>query len=256
MNILRRFALWLVPGLVLATCASAQQVFPAAYVTAAASVDSASGETVAPVEIVTNPTQGDSATASSSGSSTGSWWPRPYFYGGLALDQGGYSSDAGTLGAGVNVEKLHFIGLAEGWFENAAKLDSGTGIEFGTRARGFYRTHQGWYFGGGAQWSALNTDQYSKQAWRPTFGGGKDIGRENFSMRAQVVYILPGTDHLNALQGPEISLWLPSPASRSHFYYRQTIGLYEFHQTSVPGNPGTSDRYTSSFMEFTAMYRF
>ena len=256
MSITQRFALWLVPVLMMGTCATAQQVFPAAYVTPAASTDN-SAESAAPVEnVVTNPAQNGAVTASGSGSATGSWWPRPYVYGGLALDQGGYSSNAGTFGVGLNVEKLHFIGLAEGWFENAAKLDSGTGIEFGTRARGFYRTRQGWYFGGGAQWSALNTSAYSKQAWRPTFGGGKDFGRENFSMRAQALYVLPGSDHLNALQGPEISLWLPSPASRSHFFYRQTIGLYEFHQTSVPGNPGTSDRFTSSFMEFTAMYKF
>ncbi len=256
MNITRRLALWLLPVLMTGTYAPAQQVFPAAYVTPASATDG-SAEATTPVEsVVTNPAQNAMATASSSGSSSGSWWPRPYVYGGLAANQGGYSSTAGTVGGGFNVEKLHFIGLAEGWFENAAKLDSGTGIEFGTRARGFYRTRQGWYFGGGAQWSALSTSEYSKQAWRPTFGGGKDFGRENFSMRTQVLYVLPGSDHLNALQGPEISLWLPSPVSRSHFFYRQTIGLYEFHQTSVPGNPGTSARFTSSFMEFTAMYKF
>jgi len=257
MNIIRRFAIWLVPILMLGRCAAAQQVFPAAYVTPATSTADNPAVAAAPVEnAALSPTQGNSNSASGPSSNTGSFWPRPYAYGGLALNQGGYSAEAGTIRGGLNVETLHFIALAEAGVENAAKQDSGTGSEVGVRARSFYRTRQGWYFGGGAQWSALSTVAYSKQAWRPAFGGGKDIGRESFSMRAQVLYVLPGSDHLNAVQGPEISLWLPSPASRSHFFYRQTIGLYEFHQTAVPGNPGTSDRFTSSFMEFTAMCRF
>lgn len=88
------------------------------------------------------------------------------------------------------------------------------------------------------------------------FGGGKDLFRENFSLRGQILYVLPGTDHQNALQGPEISLWMPTPASSSHFFYRQTLGIYEFHQTLVPGNPGTNERYAATFLQFTAMCRF
>jgi len=188
---------------------------------------------------------------------TGSFWPRPYAYGGLELTHGaGYSPAAGIFGSGVDIDNSHFLFLAEGSIQNARKLDSGTGTEYALQARSFARAADGWYFGGGAQWSKLSTVEYAKQAWRPTFGGGKDIMRENFSMRAQAVYVLPGTDHLNAVQGPEISLWLPSPASKSHFFYRQTVGIYEFHQTSVPGNPGTNVRMASTFVNLTAMYRF
>jgi len=188
---------------------------------------------------------------------TGSFWPRAYAYGGLGLSHGaGYSPAAGIFGSGVDIDNSHFLFLAEGSIQNAHKLDSGTGAEYALQARSFARAADGWYFGGGAQWSKLSTSEYAKQAWRPTFGGGKDIMRENFSMRAQAVYILPGTDHLNAVQGPEIGLWLPSPASKSHFFYRQTVGVYEFHQTSVPGNSGTNVRMASTFVSLTAMYRF
>jgi hypothetical protein len=181
----------------------------------------------------------------------------PYLYGGLVFSDGAsYSPASATVGGGLDIESGHFIGLAEGSFQNAQKNDSGTGTETDLKGRAFFRTSRGWFFGGGAQWSKLGTIAYTKEAGRPALGGGKDLFRENFSMRAQVLYVLPGTDHLNAVQGPEISLWMPSPASRSHFFYRQTVGIYEFHQTSVPGNPGTNDWNAATFMQFTAMCRF
>jgi len=191
-----------------------------------------------------------------SGPSSERWWPRPYIDGSLSLSQGGgYSPAAGTLGGGLNAENDHFIFFTEAYTENAHKLDSETGSERGIQARSFIHAARGWFFGGGVQWSKLSTIAYTKQAWRPVFGGGKDLVRENFSMRAQVLYVLPGSDHLNALQGPEFSLWLPSPSSKSHLFYRQTIGIYEFHQTSVPGNSGTSERSAANFIDFTILYR-
>ena len=181
----------------------------------------------------------------------------PYLYGGLGFNDGAsYSPASATVGGGLDLESGHFIGLAEGSFQNARKNDSGTGSETDLKGRAFFRTGRGWFFGGGAQWSRLGTIAYRKQAGRPAVGGGKDLFRENFSMRAQMLYVLPGTDHLNAVQGPEVSLWMPSPASRSHFFYRQTVGIYEFHQTSVPGNPGTNNWNAATFMQFTAMCRF
>jgi len=181
----------------------------------------------------------------------------PYAFGGLALSQGsGYAPAAGEAGAGLNTETNHLITFTEFSADNAHKEDSGTGHDLYFQARTFYRTGRSWYFGGGAQWNKLITDPYAKQSWHPAFGGGKDFFRENLSLRAQLMYILPGTDHLNAVQGPEIALWLPSPASKSHLFYRQTIGLYEFHQTSVPGNPGTTVRSAAAFLSCAAIYRF
>lgn len=181
----------------------------------------------------------------------------PYLYGGLVFSDGAsYSPASAAVGGGLDLESGHFIGLAEGSFQNARKNDSDTGSETDLKGRAFFRTGRGWFFGGGAQWSRLGTIAYRKEAAHPALGGGKDLFRENFSMRAQILYVLPGTDHLNAVQGPEVSLWMPSPASRSHFFYRQTVGIYEFHQTSVPGNPGTNNWNAATFMQFTAMCRF
>jgi hypothetical protein len=184
-------------------------------------------------------------------------WPNPYVYVGLFPSSGaGYSPAAGGVGAGLDWEFRPLIVLVETAAQDAHKLDSGTGNEAHLLTRAFYRTQGGWYLGGGAQWSDLATSIYSKHAWRPAFGGGKDFVRSTFSARAQALYILPGTDHLNALQGPELSLWLPSPALHHHWFYRQAIGIYEFHQTSVPGNPGLNNRSVASFLELTVMYRF
>ncbi|HYA24127.1 MAG TPA: hypothetical protein VEF05_08195 [Terriglobales bacterium] len=181
----------------------------------------------------------------------------PYAFGGLSLSQGsGYAPAAGEAGVGLNIERNHLITFTEFSADNAHKEDLGTGHDLYFQARTFYRARRSWYFGGGAQWNKLVTDPYSKQSWHPAFGGGRDLFRENLSMRAQLLYILPGTDHWNAVQGPEIALWLPSPASQSHFFYRQTIGLYEFHQTSVPGNPGTAVRNAAVFLNCGAIYRF
>jgi hypothetical protein len=182
--------------------------------------------------------------------------PHPYAYGGLSLNSGGYSPAAGTIGAGLSIDTSHIVAITEVWADDARKQDSGTGHDVGGRARAFYRTQKGWYAGAGAQWNKLTTALYSKQGWRPTFGAGKDVIRENFSMRAQAMYVLPGSDRLNAVQGPEISIWMPSPATKGHFFYRQTLGIYEFHQTSVPANPGTQNRSVASFLEFTIMCRF
>ena len=185
-----------------------------------------------------------------------SLWPRPYVDGGLSLMQGGYFPAAGNVGAGVNVEASRFIAVGAASVDDAHKLDSGTGHDTYLEARGFLRFGRGWYGGGGTQWNKLTTDDYTKQAWRPAFGGGKDVFRNAFSLRTQVLYVFPGTDRLNASQGPEISLWSPSPATNRHLFYYQTIAIYGAHQTSVPGDPGTNVRYVNAFASFTVMYRF
>lgn len=249
MKVSLRLVSWSIPLMLAASC-TAQQVAPVSFAFPDAALTGSSVDVPAPPASMM--VSSASNVPVSSPAAQPSLWPRPYLFGGLALNRGGYAPSAGTFGGGVETETKHFLGLAETWFEDAPKQDLGNGNEFGVRARGFLRTSRGWYFGGGAQWSKLDTTSYTKQAWRPAFGGGKDVSLENFSMRAQVLYVLPGTDHLNELQGPEISLWLPSPASRSHLFYRQTLGIYGFHQTAVP----TSDRQMASFLDFTMMYRF
>lgn len=252
MKILHRLG-WFVPLLLLARLAGAQQlassVLPAPSSEATGSSGAAPAASAALyVSPVAVPDHGASAHYS--------LWPRPYLDGGLSLMQGGYSPAAGSLGAGLDVEARKFMLVAGAAADNAHKLDSGTGHDAYLQARTFLRFERGWYFGGGAQWNKLTTDIYSKQAWRPAFGGGKDLFRDDISLRAQILYILPGTDRLNASQGPEISLWLPSPAANRHLFYHQTVGIYSAHQTSVPGDPGTNVRYVNVFAGFAVMYRF
>jgi len=77
-----------------------------------------------------------------------------------------------------------------------------------------------------------------------------------------VLYITPGSDHENALQGPEFQFWLPSPGSKSHLFFRQTLGVYEFHTTVTdPTNleltaRQSSDRHHAGFLDFTFGWKF
>jgi len=251
MKIVHRLV-WFAPLLLIARLASAQQL---ASVLPTPSSESPGGSGAVPASsaaLYVSPVP----ASERSNSAHYSLWPRLYVDGGLSLMQGGYFPAAGSLGVGLNVEAPKFMVVAGASADNGHKLDSGTGHDAYVQARTFLRFKRGWYCGGGAQWNKLTTDVYSKQAWRPAFGGGKDLFRDDFSMRTQVLYVLPGTDRLNASQGPEISLWLPSPVANRHLFYHQTIGIYGAHQTSVSGDPGTNVRYLSVFAGFTVMYRF
>ena len=81
-------------------------------------------------------------------------------------------------------------------------------------------------------------------------------------MRGQVLYAMTGNDHLNGAQGPEFSLWLPSPVAAHHIFWRQTIGIYTFHETVTdPSDKALTDEQTgrrsvSCNVSFNLMYRF
>ena len=182
--------------------------------------------------------------------------PHPYVYFSGELNGAGYEPVSFASGAGLTLERAHWFALAEASRDNARKSDSDSGTGQHLQGRVFYRLGSHWYAGAGAQWSKLTTSQYSKQAWRPTFGAGRDWLLNDFSMRGQVMYILPGTDRLNALQGPEISIWIPSPRTKARFFFRETLGIYEFHQTATPSDPGTENRNRTAFIQMGMMFRF
>jgi hypothetical protein len=196
-----------------------------------------------------------------------SWTPRPIVFGGPSLVGNGYQTLALDGGAGFLLNSSHLVSDFEGRYMNARKTDDNTvnnrkGHERFLVGRMFYRYRRGLYFGGGAQWSETSTTNYTKNGWRPTFGLGGDHFGEGYSMRWQALYILPGTDRANALQGPELQLWFPSPASRKHFFYRQTLGIYEFHTTVTdPTNAALTaqqiaQRHSAAFLDFTFGWRF
>ena len=196
-----------------------------------------------------------------------SWTPHPVLFSGPSLMSGGYQPVAEHVGAGFLLNSSNIGGDFESRYMNARKTNDNTvnnrkGHERYLQGRLFYKWHRGLYFGGGAQWSETSTTNYKKEAWRPTFGMGGDYFGDRVSLRWQALYILPGTDKSNGLQGPELQIWFPSPVSRSHFFYRETIGLYEFHQTVTdPSDPHLtaqqlSSRSVTSFLDFTFGWRF
>ncbi len=215
--------------------------------------------------------------AGSSDSETHDLLPRPFLYAGAGLMGGGYSPLAADVGGGLRIDSRHFLASAEGSYDNGHKTNDGdqpnpNGHDRGLAAAAYFRLSSGWFFGAGARWSQLSTTNYTKSGWRPTFGGGKDYfhrpgcAGENcpadFCMRLGVDYVMPGTDHSNAVQGPLISVYMPSPSARGHFFFRATQGIYEFHETvTEPSNLALTkqqigSRSVTSFAELTVMYRF
>jgi hypothetical protein len=202
--------------------------------------------------------------------------PRPFVYGGASLNGGGYKPLSALGGAGVSLDSKHFVWQADAAYKMARKTNDGTSLNLKGHTRelsssAYYRFADKWFLGAGARWSQLSTTNYSKSAWRPTFGGGSDYLRKpcgdgncvpDFSLRWAVDYVLPGSDWANGLQGPLLSLYLPSPAVRGHLFWRETVGIYRFHDTVTDRtNPELTklqmgQRSIATFVEFTLMYRF
>jgi hypothetical protein len=202
--------------------------------------------------------------------------PHPFIYAGAGLMGGGYAPLAAEAGAGLMINSKHFLAVAEGFYDNGHKTDDNDqpnpkGHDRGLSGSAYFRLSSGWFAGMGARWSQLSTTNYTKSGWRPTFGGGKDYFHKkcaledcisDFSMRLGVDYVLPGTDHANAVQGPLLSFYLPSPSAKGHIFFRETIGVYAFHETVTdPSNltltrQQMGQRSVTSFGELTLMYRF
>ncbi len=215
-------------------------------------------------------------------------WPRPFIYGGLGLNGGGYSPASMNVGTGLRIDTDRLIWVANAAYDNAHKTNDNTIDNFKGHDRSidssiYYRFHTGWFLGGGAGWSQLSTTNYSKQEFHPSLGAGKDYFHKEcaaedcvtrWSFRLQADYKLKGSEHVdargcsvpngqctNALQGPEVSFYLPSPAGAGHLFWRETVGIYSFHETVTSTDPALtalqeSHRSVTSFVEFTMMYRF
>ena len=204
--------------------------------------------------------------ASATDAST-SWVPHPFVFSGPSFVGNGYQTLAANLGGGFLLNSNKLLGDFEAYYMNAKKTNDNTqnnlkGHERFLQGRLFYPWRKGLYFGGGAQWSETDTTNYTKKGLRPTFGVGGDHFTNDWSCRWQVLYITKGTDKINGVQGAEFQLWLPSPATRSHFFYRQTLGTYEFHTTVTDATDRvltarqTGQRSTAAFLDFMFGWRF
>ena len=202
--------------------------------------------------------------------------PRPFLYVGADLMGAGYSPLAFEGGVGFQIDSRRFLMDASAYYDNGHKTNDGVqpnpkGHDRGLIGSAYYRLPSNWFFGAGARWSQLSTTKYTKSAWRPTFGGGKDFFSNNcqpdncvgqFSMRASVDYVMPGSDWQNGSQGPLLTLYMPSPSLKKHFFYRQTLGIYRFHDTvtdrtdPVLTRQQTGNHHGDSYLEFAIIYRF
>src|SRR5438477_9208679 len=104
-----------------------------------------------------------------------SWIPHPMVISGPSFVGNGYQTLALNGGAGFLLNSSHVVSDVEARYMNARKTDDNTlnnrkGHERYLEGRFFYRYRPGLFFGGGAQWSETSTTNYTKKAWRPTFG--------------------------------------------------------------------------------------
>ena len=200
--------------------------------------------------------------------------PHPYICIGPALMGGGYAPLAYRAEAGIDLESTHAVVRALGAYDNGHKTDDGdqpnpNGHDRYLEGASYFRVRAGWFFGMGWRWSQLSTTNYTKGGSRPEFGGGYDwsLGscdgcRRDFSMRVNVDWVTAGTDWQNGSHGPDTTLTFPSPREKRHWFWKQTIGVYRFHQTvTEPTNLPLvqfqrSKKDFDSTVDFGLVYRF
>jgi len=178
-------------------------------------------------------------------------------------------------GAGFRVDSDHLILDLNGSYDNGRKdnADAGdsTGYDRGLNGEMYFGIASGWSLGGGARWTEVFSGKQRESYWQPSFGGNKDFftgscRHENcqgeFSMRIGVDYFLSGTDKQNGSHGPRISFFLPSPSLKRRLFFRESLGIYAYHDTVTDAtNPvltraQLANRSFNSFLELTLMYRF
>lgn len=165
---------------------------------------------------------------------------RPFVVGELDLNGGGYQPFSESFGAGLDLESKHVLGEIEADYENARKTNDGTvnnkkGHERFLKGFAAAKFGNGFFAGGGLRWSETSTTNYTKQGWGPMFGGGKDLIGDRYSARLQAFYHGAGNDKINGVQGVEIGFYMPSPATKGHFFFRETVDIDVFHATVQPG---------------------
>lgn len=189
---------------------------------------------------------------------------------------GGYAPFAEVGGAGLRIDSKHFLVDADGQYDSGRKVNDNdqpnpSGHERGLVGSAYYRLPGAWSFGAGIRWSELATTNYRKSSWAPTIGGSKDYFRHHcqletcsgdFSLRLGVDYMLKGSNWQNGTQGPLFTFFVPSPSTKGHIFWRETVGIYRVYDTVTDRTNAllTSQQMSThswdNFAEFTLMYRF
>jgi len=203
--------------------------------------------------------------------------PHPYLTLGTDFSgSSGYQPVSPFGSAGLSIDSEHFLLDLSGSYESTRKVNDNTGSNPKGRQRGLlgnasYRFSSQWFLGVGASWDQLSTTNYSKQNWHPRFGGGRDFFtrdcskdgcRHDFTARFSVAYVLRGSDWMNGVQGPTFALEMPSPSARRHFFFREGLQVYRFHNTvtdrtdPVLTGQESSVHHVSGDMDTSIIYRF
>ena len=185
----------------------------------------------------------------------------------FGLNGGGYSTFSQKATVGLAIEKPRFLLSVSTGYDNARKTNDNTignndGHTKSIGGSGFYRLNSGWFFGGGSGWAKLSTTNYTKDSWHPSFGGGKDIFLDRWSFRLKCTYSLQGSDKDNGVQGPTLTFILPSPVTKHHFFFYESLNTSIFHATITdPTNKALTDlqradRSYASFLTLGMMFKF
>jgi hypothetical protein len=200
--------------------------------------------------------------------------PLPYIYFGPSVMGGGYAPLAYRAETGIDLESTHVIVRALAAYDDGHKTNDGDqpnpkGHDRYLESAAYFRMRSVWFFGGGWRWSQLSTTNYTKGGARPEFGGGYDWFlrpcdgcRRDFSMRIDADWVMSGTDWQNGSHGPSTTLTFPTPSEKRHLFWKQTIGIYRFHETVTEPNNlplvhlQRSQKNFDSTVDFGMVYRF
>jgi hypothetical protein len=209
----------------------------------------------------------------------GNGMPHPYFFFGPSSSVGeGYARVVGRAEGGIDMESAHAIFRALGAYDTGTKINDNDqpnpnghdryleGAAYYRAARGWFA---GWFAGAGLRWNQLSTTGYSKGGTRPEIGGGYDLMlrackecRRDFSMRVNLDWVLAGTDWQNGSHGAVVTVTLPTPREKRHWFLRNCLSAYRFHTTvTEPQNLALthSQRTQQGFAggdEMGVVYRF
>ncbi len=205
--------------------------------------------------------------------------PTPFLYLGPSLMGGGYATFAYRIEGGLNMEATHAILRAMAAYDDGRKVDDNDqpnpkGHDRYLNGALYFRpARAGWtrmlYFGAGYRWDQLSTTNYTKGGGRYQIGGGYDwfrrscdACRRDYSMRINIDWVTAGDDWQNGSHGPDTTLTWPSPREKRHWFYRQEIAIYRFHETVTEPYSAAftqmqrSQKYFDSFADFGIAYRF
>lgn len=205
--------------------------------------------------------------------------PHPYVIVGPSLMGAGYAPVAYRVEGGLNVESARWRMSASAAYDNGRQVSDGDQpnpkghdryLDSGIYFRPAWSPFSGrWSVGFGWRGNQLSTTNYTKTANRPQIGGAFDIAHHpcagcprDSSMRFALDWVMAGNDWQNGSHGPDITISLPSPRERRHWFYQQRVGIYRFHATVTDRSnrllvqSEQADRAFACYADFGILYRF